>query len=284
MLAPSKPATHAALGDNVRVATTTIQLTTARLRATIAPDEGGRLAQLIVDDVAVLVGHDDLEVPPPATGWGSFPMVPWAGRIRHGRFTFDGVEYRLPINFDDHAIHGVGFTATWLLVSADHRSAELRLSMPTDDSWPFGGTVVQRFEADDTGLTTTMTVWADDRAFPVSLGWHPWFRKPASVDFSPTAMYRRDDDHMAVDELVPVPDGPWDDCFLNTEPVTIRVADTTLRVTSGCDHWVVYDERAYATCVEPQTGPPDAFNIAVHRLEPGESLSAWYRIAADTPC
>jgi len=41
--------------------------------------------------------------------WGSYPMVPWAGRIRHGRFRFDGEEYELPINFGAHAIHGVGF-------------------------------------------------------------------------------------------------------------------------------------------------------------------------------
>lgn len=269
------------MDDNGRVPTTTIHLTTGRISATIDPGQGGRLAQLTADGVPLLIGHDDLEGDVPPTGWGSFPMVPWAGRIRHGRFAFDGVEYRLPINFDEHAIHGVGFAGRWDTASVDHRSAELRFSMPTDRSWPFGGTVSQYFEADDTGLTTTMTVTAGDRAFPVAFGWHPWFRKPTSVDFSPTAMYRRDDDHVAVDELVPVPEGPWDDCFLNTEPVTLRIDGASVRITSDCDHWVVYDERSYATCVEPQTGPPDAFNIAERRLEPGDTLSAWYRIAVE---
>jgi aldose 1-epimerase len=38
---------------------------------------------------------------------------------------------------------------------------------------------------------------------------------------------------------------------------------------------VVYDEPAHATCVEPQSGPPDAFNLGRARdLEPGASLSA----------
>ena len=136
-----------------------------------------------------------------------------------------------------------------------------------------------REHIDATGLTTTMSVTADDRAMPVSFGWHPWFRKPSSLDFFPTAMYRRDDEHVAVDDLVAVPDGPWDDCFLNHDPVTLRIGGQTIRVTSDREHWVVYDERPYATCVEPQTGPPDAFNIAIRRLEPGESLTAWYRIA-----
>lgn len=285
------------MGDNGGVTTAPIQLTTERISATIDPHRGGRLTQLTVDGAPLLVGYDDAaevlagqragevgaddagEVP--ATGWGSFPMVPWAGRIRHGRFSFDGSEYHLPINHEDHAIHGVGFTAAWDTAAVDPRSARLHLSMPADHTWPFGGEVAQRFEVDATGITTTMTVTATDRPFPVSFGWHPWFRKPSAVGFSPTSMYRRDDDHVAVDELIPVPDGPWDDCFVNTEPVTLSVGDIAVRITSDCDHWVVYDERSYATCVEPQTGPPDAFNIAPRRLEPGESVSAWYRIAVE---
>jgi aldose 1-epimerase len=36
---------------------------------------------------------------------------------------------------------------------------------------------------------------------------------------------------------------------------------------------VVYDLPAYATCVEPQTAPPDAFNIGgATWLEPGQEL------------
>jgi aldose 1-epimerase len=36
---------------------------------------------------------------------------------------------------------------------------------------------------------------------------------------------------------------------------------------------VVYDEQPGLLCVEPQSGPPDAFNIGgATRLEPGELL------------
>jgi aldose 1-epimerase len=41
----------------------------------------------------------------------------------------------------------------------------------------------------------------------------------------------------------------------------------------------VFDERTYATCVEPQTAPPDSFAFRPHRLDPGETLSAWFEIA-----
>ena len=269
------------MGDNVPVPIHTLTIESDRVRAEVAADDGGRLAQLTIDGTPLLIGHDDLPTEGVATGigWGSFPMVPWAGRIRHGRFEFDGVEYRLPINFDDHAIHGVGFELPWSIVEHGDHHLELRLELPSDDRWPFGGEVRQRYDVDDDGLTTEMSVTATDLAFPVALGWHPWFRKPDHVGFAPVAMYRRDDDHIAVSELVPVPDGPWDDCFVNFEPVDVEIAGVELRITSPCDHWVVYDERAYATCIEPQTGPPDAFNIAVRRLEPGATTSARYRIA-----
>ncbi|MCB0965656.1 MAG: hypothetical protein KDB37_02375 [Ilumatobacter sp.] len=256
----------------------TITIASDRVSADVAVDDGGRLAQLTVDGVELLV--DDASAPP--TGWGAYPMVPWAGRIRHGRFSFDGVEYRLPINFDHHAIHGVGFVLPWDVDDGSGDHLDLRLDLPSDERWPFGGVATQRFRVDDLGLTTELTVLAGDRAFPVSFGWHPWFRKPERLDFRPTAMYRRHDG-VAADDLVPPPPPPWDDCFVNHEPVGLRIDGVELELTSSCDHWVVYDERTYATCVEPQTGPPDAFNIAVRRLEPGASMSAWYRIAVEPP-
>ena len=36
--------------------------------------------------------------------WGAYPMAPWAGRIRDGRFTFRGRDVRLPLNLPPHAI------------------------------------------------------------------------------------------------------------------------------------------------------------------------------------
>jgi aldose 1-epimerase len=253
-----------------------IALTSGPVNAEISPADGGRIAQLTIDETPLLIDHTPgAEV----TGWGSYAMVPWAGRIRRGRFVFDGVEYQLPINFGDHAIHGVGFSRPWTVEAHDDRHASLLLDMPTDGDWPFGGVATQQITVDDDGITMVLTVTATDAAFPVSFGWHPWFRKPSSMKFHPTAMYRRDDDHITVDELVPVSAGPWDDCFENTEPVLVTIDGVGLELTSNNDIWVVFDEREHATCIEPQTGPPDAFNIAPSRVEPGDSVSSWYRIA-----
>ncbi|NNE12994.1 MAG: aldose epimerase [Ilumatobacter sp.] len=241
---------------------------------------GGRIAQITIGSSPLLVGRDD--VPSSALAWGCYPMVPWAGRIRNGTFSFRGAEYHLPRNHGDHAMHGVGFTSAWSVVAHEADRLRLELELPADERWPFGGRVVQAFTVEPDRVQCSMAVEAEELAFPVSFGWHPWFRKPDRLEFEPLAMYRRDGDGIAVDELLPVPAGPWDDCFVNVAPVGLVIDGVSIELTSPCPTWVVYDEPEHATCVEPQTGPPDAFNLGAIVLEPGAAATAFFqlRIAA----
>jgi len=97
-------------------------------------------------------------------------------------------------------------------------------------------------------------------------------------------MYRRDDEGIPDGTLVPVPPGPWDDCFtgVHTPPVLSWPGGPTVTITSSCDHWVVYDQPVDALCVEPQTGPPDQFNLGAAAgavVTPGTPLVAWMRLS-----
>lgn len=240
----------------------------------IAPAGGGRIAQIHYEGVEQLLGFD--EANSAMIAWGCFPMVPWAGRIRHGRFQFDGESCQVPINLQPHAIHGLGFGLPWQILSRSSRHAELGLGLPRDERWPFGGHCRQHIEAGDTWLRLQLTLTANDRPMPAALGWHPWFHKPERIGFCPRLIYPRDQDGIASHPpTVPTP-GPWDDCFVNERPVLLHRGAHTLRLSSSCDHWVVFDEPALSTCFEPQTSPPDAFNRDPTRLEPGQSLSAWF--------
>jgi aldose 1-epimerase len=256
----------------------TERLENHRWTVDVEPRAGGRVGRLCADGSELLIGRDDVVTSVSSVNWGSYPMVPWAGRIRRGRFSFGGRTFQLPINFGRHAIHGVGLICAWQVTERTATAIDLELDLPDDMRWPFGGTAQQRIELDGPTVTMHLSVTADDRPFPASLGWHPWFRKPDALEFHPTGMYARDDDHIAVDQLVDVPPPPWDDCFVNTEPVVVTINGVTVRLTSDCDHWVVYDEPTQATCIEPQTGPPDAFNIRPNMVDPGASLGAWYRL------
>lgn len=244
------------------------------LRVDVAPQAGGRIAQIRIDGVEQLVGHADDTAA--AIAWGSYPMVPWAGRIRRGRFTVDGRAFELPRNLGDHAIHGVGFAMPWQIDEQSPHHVELSLRLPQDERWPFGGVARQRIEVEDRRVRMTLAATAGEQAMPVSLGWHPWFLKPERLDFAPRAAYPRDGDGIAVLPTIAPPPGPWDDCFLNDESPVLHRAGQRIRLASDCDHWVVFDMPAHATCVEPQSGPPDAFNLMPVRLAPGESLARWF--------
>jgi aldose 1-epimerase len=243
----------------------------------VAPQAGGRIAQIRVDGVEQLAGFsDDNDA---TIGWGSYPMVPWAGRVRRGEFAFEGTSHRLPANLGVHAIHGVGFALPWLVDSQSTHHVELSLALPEDERWPFGGIARQRIELEARGLRMTLSATAGERAMPAELGWHPWFLKPDRIEFAPTAWYPHDEDGMATHPLAPPPPGPWDDCFMNDAPVVLHLGAQRVTLTSDCAHWVVFDMPERTTCVEPQSGPPDAFNLEPRVLAPGQTLERWFRLA-----
>ena len=251
-----------------------IAIAEGALRVDIAPAAGGRIAQIRHDGAAQLIGPGDGN--PAMIAWGSYPMAPWAGRVRHGRFDFDGRNHQLPLNLGEHAIHGVAFGLPWRVDAHSSRHAGLSLRLPQDERWPFGGTLRQHLEVGDRWLRMKLSATAGACAMPAVIGWHPWFRKPDRIEFSPSAMYPRDEEGIASYPLAPPSPGPWDDCFLNGDPVHLHRAGQIVRLTSDCSHWVVYDETAEATCVEPQSGPPDAFNLDPATLSPGETREAWF--------
>ncbi len=237
---------------------------------------GGRLVQ-------VTVGGQPLLRPPHtddrrAIDWGCYPMAPWAGRLREGRFELDGTLHRLAPNAGAHAIHGLVYDREWEIL--EHTSDALTMRCPI--RWPLGGTALQRMVLATGSLRCELSVEAGDLPIVAEVGWHPWFQKPDRLDVSPLAMYERGADHLPTGRTIRPTPGPWDDCFLATGPATLHYARDevpTVAVASDCDHWVIYDEPADATCVEPQSGPPDAFNLRPRRLEPGESLSRSMTIA-----
>ncbi len=233
---------------------------------TVEPAAGGRIGQIAVGRQQLLC--DDPSAG--AIGWGAYPMAPWAGRLRDGRFTFDGTTHQLPLNHTDedgtrHAIHGTVFDAEWTVDEVGPDAITLHCPLDTVPGWPFAGTARQTIVVADDRVTCRLRVDTDGDPFPASIGWHPWFRKPDRLTFEPDGMYARGGIGLPHATLVPPVAGPWDDCFVNHRPVTLhypRSDVTAVTVTSDCDHWVVYDQPAHATCVEPQSGPPDALNVA----------------------
>lgn len=246
------------------------------LQVSVAPEAGGRIAQIVQAGSPQLIGPD--EGHPGMIAWGCYPMVPWAGRIRNGRFRFDGQDHQLSPNLGPHAIHGVGFAMPWQVELHTADCIVLSLQLPGDARWPFGGVARQTIRVTARCLRLTLDLHAGARAMPAVIGWHPWFRKPDRIGFVPARMYPRDGDGMATLPLVSPGPPPWDDCFVGVDGALMHRRGQRLSLRSDCDHWVVFDAPAHATCIEPQSGPPDGFNLEPVRLAGGARMSRWFEM------
>ncbi|MFN8050999.1 MAG: hypothetical protein U0Q22_06165 [Acidimicrobiales bacterium] len=239
----------------------------------IVEPEGGRLASLAVDGVELLVTEGERP-----TRWGSFPMVPWCGRLRDGLLTFEGAEHHFPLTSPPHANHGFGHTQPWTTIDEGPDSVAIRTEL--GEPWPFGGHVVQRFELGADRITVTVEVHAADQPMPAMAGWHPWFRRdlgvgaPAELEVLGGEVYATDDSGIPTGELEPVPAPPWDLCFvgLDADPVIRWPGALAVTLSSTFDHWVIFTEPEHALCVEPESGAPNDVNRAPHVVRPGDPL------------
>lgn len=216
------------------------------------------------------------------TGWGAYPMVPFAGRVRNGRFSHEGTAYQLPLNFGEHAIHGTVFDVSWSTIEQSATHAVLVTSL--GHRWPFVGSVKHEVRVDpiERSVTCTLTVHTASPSMPAQVGWHPWFVRPATLRVDFTEMYVRDDNYIPDGRRVTPPVGPWDDCFIGARRTPMVEFDDgmCLHIESDCDHWVVYDMPAHALCVEPQSGPPNGFSLAPYVIDQHSSLQRTMKLIA----
>lgn len=252
-----------------------ITLTAGDADVRISAAGGGRISGLRVGSLELLrQGHR----------YGCFPMVPWCGRIRDGRFLDGGTVRQMPLNSPPHAIHGTARDGAWRTARVSENEAVITYELV--DPWPYPGRVTQSVALAEDGLTLTMSVEAYGDSFPAQIGWHPWFNrnlggKDVTVDFQPAWQEERGDDHLPTGSRIDPKPGPWDDCFGMPGGVDVTLTwpgQLQLRVTSREEWVVVYDEQAEAVCVEPQTGPPNGLNTLprlVTPLEPLEASTTW---------
>ena len=245
---------------------------------------GGRIAALRIDGLSTLLTDGSGPL-----GWGCYPMVPWAGRLRDGILRWRGEEHRLPTHLlPPHAIHGTLVETAWAVAHAGESDATLTADL--GPPWPFGGRAVHRVSLDPDSLRATLEVHAADRPMPAIVGWHPWFPRvlrdaagaavggPVVVDLDAGGMLLRGPDGLPTGEVVrPIPAEPWDDCFIDVAgaPGVTWPGALELRIASDAGYWVVYTEREEGVCVEPQTGPPNGIATGEHAVvAPGSPLIA----------
>lgn len=156
----------------------TVHLTDGVLKVDVLPDEGGRIAALWSEHDGTRTDwfYPKHAAGPGATGWGSFPLVPFSNRIRNGRFSWKDRVYDIAVSpkHAPHAIHGHGRDLTWQIDAVAAEAVELSYSYPGDD-WPFPYSARQRIAIEDGALVIAMALCNEGTAeMPAGLGHHPY--------------------------------------------------------------------------------------------------------------
>jgi aldose 1-epimerase len=159
-----------------------ISISAGALHLDIAPGIGGSIARFYSKEK----GHT-VEWMRPASPEGlaegnpqmmaCFPLVPFSGRVRDGRFVFAGRHISLPRNFGNspHAIHGNAWKLPWRITGHDAASASIVLEHERGD-WPFAYRAEQHFALTPRSLEVELLVSnTDTLAIPLGVGLHPYF-------------------------------------------------------------------------------------------------------------
>lgn len=254
-----------------------ITLTAGDAEVTVSPAGGGRIGSLRVGGVELLRQ---------GPRFGCFPMVPWCGRIRDGRFLDGAAVRQMPLNSPPHAIHGTARDGAWRTARVTAEEAVITYDLV--DPWPHPARVTESVALTGDGLTVTMSVETYGESFPAQIGWHPWFNRnlggggeDVRIGFRAAWQEERGEDHLPTGRRIEPLPGPWDDCFGMPEGVDVTLTwpgELELKVGSREQWVVVYDEQEAAVCVEPQTGPPNGLNThprLVTPIEPLEATTTW---------
>lgn len=269
----------------------------------VLPRLGGSIGRLILN------GRDVLR-PTPADAAdilqaACFPLVPYANRIDHGRFSFDGREVILPVHdrFAPHALHGEGWLRPWSVIDRTDASISL-VHRHEGGAWPWPYEAVQTFALTGSGLRVDLSVRNTGEApMPAGLGLHPAFPVGRETRLTLTAgsVWAVDDGliptaRVSAARVLDWSAGPrvagapfvdhcyagWDGAARLAEPG--RTIGITASPNAGWAH--VYVPGQGFCCVEPVTHRPDAVHApddeagGLARLAPGQALAIWMEITA----
>ena len=280
-----------------------LALQCGNLHAIVAPAVGGSLASFysIQKKSGVLrhwlrpaVNEERGDCSPLAMA--SFPLLPWANRIRDANFHFAGraVHVKSRPFAGDHALHGLGWLHPWSVDSASDSHVSLHMRWAGAEDWPFEFTALQTYRLNSRGLSIDLALTNQgDGPMPADLGHHPYFphdrsgrgtRITAQVD----GMWETDADvlptvwnqhHPAVQALnteMNLREFVLDNNFTGFEGrAHVRWPDgagLTLRSTAPLRYFVVYSPRNEDFfCMEPVSNCTDWLNQPGQR--PGHSVA-----------
>lgn len=272
------------------------------LEAALSPAIGGSLLWLALDGVD-LMRHAPQGADNPLA-MASFPLLPYANRIANGRFSVDGDDFQLPLNFGDHphSIHGFGWQSGWTAKSVTEDAAELVQHHDGTAGWPWPYRAEQHVALTPSSLSMSLKLFnAGDRPMPLGIGFHPYF----AADAATTLRFDARSLWLSSPDMLPQQEAPADTLGDWSHPAPVRgdklidniyggwngsatvARGDGLRLTigaTGADWLHVYrPPQEDFFCLEPVSHMPDAINRGgMDMVAPGDSRHISMTIRVDS--
>jgi aldose 1-epimerase len=243
-------------------------------------------------------------------------LAPWPGRLRDGRYRFEGAEHRTPLTEPErnNALHGLTTERRWRATLSSSRHLTLAHDLRPEPGYPFALALAVEYELVARGVAATLRATnVGDASAPFGAGLHPYLTHDGvAIDdllLELPARTRLPLDDRLLPTGAPVPvagtDADFrrahaigelrlDTCFGDLERDAAGVARVVLSTPQRDRSVTVWmDERfrfvqvytaATGVAIEPMTCAPDAFNSGdgLLVLEPGESFTGRCGLAAAT--
>ena len=260
----------------------------------VLPQAGGSLAYARIKRDGVW--HDFMR-PTPIADCGdalkcaSYLLTPWSNRLRDARFAFAGTTYQLNPSFPDGtAIHGVGRSFAWRVVSSDDTHIELHFDtrLHSGVNFPFAFKAWVEYRLDGANFSTRMGLTnLDSQPLPAGFGTHPFIQRTLTgsddllslqipcdsayplADCMPTGVPQPIPAHLDFRQLRQVGTDFADDCLTGRqigESIVLQYGASDTHITHWMDHLyshvVLYmpKEQPYIA-LEPVSNANDGFNL-----------------------
>ncbi|HEY1522814.1 MAG TPA: aldose 1-epimerase family protein [Solirubrobacteraceae bacterium] len=142
-------------------------------RATIV-EVGGGIREYAVGERPVLDPYPAESI---CDGAHGMPLIPWPNRLRDGRYSFEGEDYRLSLTEPEagNAIHGLLRWRNWRALERAPDRVVVGTRLNPMPGWPFPLDVAIGYSLGEDGLTVQTSVTnIGSRACPLGSGQHPY--------------------------------------------------------------------------------------------------------------
>jgi aldose 1-epimerase len=237
--------------------------------------------------------------------FGGKVLAPWPGRLRDGRYRFDGAEHRTPINEPErrNALHGLTTERRWREIRSYSRHLALACDLPPEDGYPFALALEAEYELAAGAVAVTLRATnAGSEPAPFGAGLHPYLKGDV-LQLPARVVLPLDDRLLPAGDPQPVAGTELDfrsaraiaaqridRCFGELDRDADGIARVALSGDAGrVEVWMdasfafvqIYTNDA-GVAIEPFTCAPDAFNSGdgLLVLAPGDSFTGHCGLSA----